>query len=71
VQLSAPAPIRGRVIGVYAMAALGLRTVSGLTVGVAGSLIGIHGSLALSAAALLACTGLVHLAARRAPPVRD
>ncbi|HKE96216.1 MAG TPA: MFS transporter, partial [Povalibacter sp.] len=54
VQLRAPAEIRGRVIGVYAMAALGMRTFSGITVGVVGGLIGIHWSLALSALALLA-----------------
>jgi hypothetical protein len=33
VQLSAPAPIRGRVIGVFSMAASGMRTFSGFTVG--------------------------------------
>jgi hypothetical protein len=53
VQLHAPAHIRGRVIGLYAMSALGMRTFSGVTVGLGGSLIGIHASLALSAAALL------------------
>ena len=52
VQLSAPAPIRGRVIGVFSMAASGMRTFSGITVGMIGGLIGIHGSLALSAAVL-------------------
>jgi len=54
VQLHAPAPVRGRVIGLFAMSALGLRAFSGVTVGLAGSLIGIHLSLALSAALLLA-----------------
>jgi len=49
VQLNAPADIRGRVIGMYSMAALGMRTFSGVTVGVIGGLIGIHYSLALSA----------------------
>lgn len=53
VQLNAPAEIRGRVVGLYSMSHNGLRTFSGLTVGVGGSLIGIHWSLALSAAALL------------------
>jgi MFS family permease len=53
VQLAAPAPIRGRVIGVFSMAANGMRTFSGITVGMAGGLIGIHGSLSLSAAVLL------------------
>jgi len=52
VQLSAPAPIRGRVIGVFSMAASGMRMFSGITVGLVGGLIGIHGSLSLSAVAL-------------------
>jgi MFS family permease len=52
VQLHAPADIRGRVIGVFSMSALGMRMVSGMTVGVIGGLIGIHYSLAFSALAL-------------------
>jgi MFS family permease len=54
VQLNAPAEIRGRVIGVYSMAALGMRMFSGITVGLVGGLIGIHTSLAVSAVILLA-----------------
>jgi len=54
VQLHAPAEIRGRVIGLFIMAALGMRAFGGVTVGLGGSLIGIHWSLALSAMALLA-----------------
>lgn len=53
VQLDAPAHIRGRVIGVFSMAAGGMRTFSGFTVGMMGAVIGIHGSLALSAGVLL------------------
>src|SRR5258705_497004 len=53
VQLNAPAEIRGRVIGVFAMSANGLRTFSGLTVGLLGASIGIRNSLSYSAAALL------------------
>ena len=56
VQLHAPADIRGRVIGLYAMSSLGLRAFSGVTVGILGAAIGIHWSLALSALALLALT---------------
>jgi MFS family permease len=56
VQVSAPPQVRGRVIGLFAMSALGLRAFSGVTVGLGGSLIGIHWSLALSAATLLAVT---------------
>jgi MFS family permease len=54
VQLNAPPAVRGRVIGLFSMSALGLRAFSGVTVGLAGSLIGIHLSLALSALFLLA-----------------
>jgi hypothetical protein len=57
VQLNAPAPIRGRVIGVFSMAAGGMRTFSGITVGMVGGLIGIHGSLSLSAAILFVAIG--------------
>ena len=52
VQLNAPAEIRGHVLGVFSMSALGLRTFSGLSVGLLGSAIGIHNSLSYSAAAL-------------------
>jgi MFS family permease len=58
VQLHAPAHLRGRVIGLYAMSGLGMRTFSGVTVGLGGSLVGIHWSLALSAATLLALLAL-------------
>jgi MFS family permease len=56
VQLRAPERIRGRVIGLYNMSSLGLRAFAGVTVGLLGSLIGIHWSLALSAMALLSVT---------------
>jgi len=56
VQLHAPATLRGRLIGLYNTANNGMRAFSGVTVGIAGSLIGIHWSLALSAMALLAAT---------------
>jgi len=55
VQLEAPAPDRGRVIGVYGMSANGLRAGSGFTVGMVGAALGVHLSLGLSAAAL--CVG--------------
>jgi MFS family permease len=45
VQTTAPLHIRGRVIGLFNMAALGLRFGSGLMVGVLGGWLGIHGSL--------------------------
>ena len=53
VQLNAPPHIRGRVIGLFNMSGHGLRAFSGITVGVGGSFIGIHASLALCAVALL------------------
>ncbi len=69
VQLSAPAAIRGRVIGVFSMAASGMRTFSGVTVGMMGGLIGIHGSLSLSAAVLLVVlVGLMVFVARPVAP---
>lgn len=52
IQLNAPAPMRGRVIGLYSMAALGLRSFSGITVGLGGRLIGVHWSLGVCAAAV-------------------
>ena len=54
VQLNAPLDMRGRVIGLFNMASLGLRAFSGVSVGLVGSLIGVHWSLALSALAMLA-----------------
>jgi MFS family permease len=56
VQLHAPDHIRGRVLGLYSTSQNGMRAFSGVTVGMLGSLIGIHWSLALSAVALLAIT---------------
>jgi MFS family permease len=56
VQMNAPAAIRGRVIGLYNMASLGMRAFSGITVGLIGGIVGIHTSLAVSALAVLLCT---------------
>ena len=52
VQINAPPSVRGRVIGLYGMSAIGMRSFSGATVGVGGSFVGIHLSLALAAATL-------------------
>jgi hypothetical protein len=57
VQMNAPPDKRGRVIGLFNMASLGLRAFSGISVGLLGSLIGVHWSLALSALATLAIAG--------------
>jgi len=56
VQLEAPVELRGRLIGLFSMSVYGLRTFSGVTVGVVGGLIGIHWSLALSSMILMALT---------------
>ena len=70
VQLHAPNAIRGRVLGLYNMASNGMRAFSGVTVGMAGSLIGIHCSLGLSALALLAVTLVLIVFDRRAAVAR-
>jgi MFS family permease len=62
VQLHAPGAIRGRVIGVFSMSASGLRMFSGLSVGILGASIGIHNSLAISAAALFALYAILFIA---------
>jgi MFS family permease len=56
VQLRSPPQLRGRLIGLYSMASMGLKAFSGITVGVLGGLIGVHWSLAGSALVLLAIT---------------
>jgi MFS family permease len=56
VQLLSPPQLRGRLIGLFAMASMGLKAFSGVTVGVVGGLIGVHWSLALSAMVLLTIT---------------
>ena len=48
VQLLAPPRIRGRVVGLFNTAMLGLRTGSGVTIGVVGALITVEWSLALN-----------------------
>jgi MFS family permease len=53
VQIHAPEALRGRVLGLFGMASSGLRTFSGITVGLAGSVISTHTSLAASCIAFL------------------
>jgi MFS family permease len=67
VQLEAPEAARGRVLGLFSMAASGLRTFSGLTVGIVGSLTTIHTSLAVSAAVFFCAMSVVSLRSRGAP----
>jgi MFS family permease len=60
VQLEAPADRRGRVVGLFSMSQNGLRVGSGITIGVLGSSIGIHASLAWSAVVTVAvCVALL------------
>jgi MFS family permease len=65
VQLHAPAAIRGRVLGLFNMSALGLRAFSGITVGLAATMTGIHVSLATSAVSVAAVTGVILWRGRR------
>ena len=68
VQLLAPPEKRGRVVGVYTMAANGLRAGSGLSIGLVGGIIGIHWSLGLSALTLAVLVlGLLWYTLRTAP----
>ncbi len=59
VQLHAPPAMRGRVIGLYSTSAMGLMSFSGITVGLGGSVVGVHWSLAVSAILLVVCTMLL------------
>jgi MFS family permease len=67
VQLAAPAGIRGRVIGLYGMSSMGLRAGSGLTIGVLGTLIGVHWAVGVSALVLcaIAAAMLLYVSRRR------
>jgi MFS family permease len=47
-QIHAPPDLRGRAIGLYNVGSLGMRTFSGITVGIGGGYIGIHWSLGIS-----------------------
>lgn len=60
VQLNAPPESRGRVVGLYNMAGLGMRAFSGISVGVVGAWVGIHWSLGVSAFAVLALLVLIY-----------
>jgi len=68
VQLHAPPEVRGRVIGLFNMSALGLRTFSGVSIGLVGAAVGIHWSLFAAAAAFMAVSVVLLLAALRPRP---
>jgi MFS family permease len=61
VQIHAPPAIRGRVIGLYGTSFNGMRAFSGITVGMGGSLVGVHWSLAVSAVALALITAGLYM----------
>jgi len=69
VQLNAPAESRGRVIGLYNMAGLGMRAFSGVSVGLLGAWIGIHWSLGLAALAVLLVLAGLYVFTRHHPVV--
>ena len=60
--------VRGRVIGLFAMAALSARAFSGATIGMGGAVIDIHWSLAPSAAALLILAACLFLFTKNHAP---
>jgi MFS family permease len=59
VQMNAPEASRGRVLGLFNMAAAGLRTFSGVTVGLLGSVVTVHTSLALAAISFIGIASLL------------
>jgi MFS family permease len=59
VQLLAPREKRGQVVGLYGVAANGLRIGSGFTVGLLGAVFGLRVSLGVSALAMVAGTAVV------------
>jgi MFS family permease len=70
VQLHAPTEIRGRVLGLFGMSSAGLRTFSGVMVGVLGSFATVHWSLAIAASALIVISVSLLLILPAAPPLQ-
>jgi hypothetical protein len=66
VQMQAPNDIRGRVLGLFNMSSAGLRTFSGITVGLVGSVMTIHTSLTIAAALFIATALFLLYRVRRA-----
>ena len=66
VQMNAPDATRGRVLGLYNMAAAGLRAFSGVTVGLLGSIASVHASLAVAAASFVSVAMLLFVRMRSA-----
>jgi MFS family permease len=68
VQLQSPPELRGRLVGLFNMAALGMRAFSGVTVGFFGAVVGIHWSLAVSTALMLAAASALLMRANSRQP---
>ena len=66
VQILAPVPVRGRIVGLFNTSLLGLRAGSGLTVGVLGAFIGVRLSLVLSSAIVVLIVGALFIWESRA-----
>jgi MFS family permease len=69
VQMNAPEAIRGRVLGLYNMAASGCRAFSGVTVGLLGASYGVHASLSGACGAFVVVAGGLLVVLGRAPSV--
>jgi len=67
VQIQAPPEKRGRLIGAFSMAQLGLRSGAGVSVGVVGNAIGLHPALGLSAVLTVLLAGGMYVYANAAP----
>lgn len=65
VQVKAPTAERGRILGLFNMASAGLRTFSGVMVGIVGSYATVHRSLALASLAFFLVNALVLARTRR------
>ncbi len=65
VQMNAPEAKRGRVLGLYNMAAAGLRAFSGVTVGLVGGVATVHTSLAIAAVSFVTVASLLLTRLRR------
>ena len=70
VQMNAPDAIRGRVLGLFTMASSGLRTFSGVLVGLLGSLVGVHRSLGAAACGFAVVASLLLRWSRRSGEVQ-
>jgi MFS family permease len=66
VQMNAPGPIRGKVLGLFGMSSAGLRLFSGIFIGLIGQRVGIHASTMGACAIFLLVTLWMTMATRSA-----